>query len=364
MGSKRRCLMIGAGGMARGWIRTFWEPFQDRVTFAGLVDVNRTALDDSGDHLGLPASARFANTAEAFDKVEADFCCIVTPPAFHQEAVEMACARKMDILSEKPIADSWEACCVVYRAVSAAGVKMMVTQNYRYTPRILTLKQAVAELGAVNYVVGRYASDYRVRNSWGKFRHEIPHTLLVEGGIHHLDQIRNLSDADCRTITGYEWHPGQVRGDNGRWKGSNSFDGEPCSLLVMAMTNGSFAHYEGNNLEVGKTNSWSHECYRVECEGGAAVLDKDHTVRIEERGDGGTLKVREVPAVKPRWEGHFAMPALFLDWLDGSETPPTALQYNIQSNAMMFAAIEASSGGVVVDVQKMVQVATRPDGTP
>ena len=39
---------------------------------------------------------------------------------------------------------------------------MMVTQNYRYTRRILTLKKALTELGGVNYAVARYASDYRL----------------------------------------------------------------------------------------------------------------------------------------------------------------------------------------------------------
>ncbi len=38
--------------------------------------------------------------------------------------------------------------------------------------------------------------------------------------------------------------------------------------------------------------------------------------------------------------------------------PPTALQDNIQSNAMMFAAIEASTQKKVVDVQAMVKEAT------
>jgi predicted dehydrogenase len=356
--SKKRCLMVGVGGMANVWLRQFWQPFRGRMEFAALVDVNPETLNNAGEFLGVPATARFTSTREAFEKADADFCCIVTPPAFHQEAVELACARKMDILSEKPIADTWQACCDIYRAVNSAGIKMLVTQNYRYNVNILTLKKAIGELGAVNYVVGRYASDYRVRNSWGKFRHEIPHTLLVEGGIHHLDQVRNLTSANCLTITGYEWHPGQVRGDNAKFKGSDSFDGEPCSLYVMQMDNGSFAQYEGNNLEVGKTNSWHQEFYRAECEGGAAILDKDQVVRIEERGENGTLKVREVPNENPQWTGHTMMPAQFLDWIDGGPTPPTALQDNIQSNAMMFAAIEASTQKKVVDVQAMVKEAT------
>lgn len=356
--SKKKCIMIGVGGMATLWTKQFWPPFSDRMEFAALVDVNREVLETRGQELGLPSSALFTDVREAFEKVEADFCCIVTPPAFHREAIELACARKLDILSEKPIADTWEDCCAIYKAVQTSGVKMLVTQNYRYTTRVLTLKKAVAELGAVNYAMGRYASDYRVRNSWGKFRHEIPHTLLVEGGIHHLDQLRNLCDADVAHIAGWEWHPGQLRGSVDRFRGSDSFDGEPCASFVLKMTNNTFAHYEGNSLETGKLNSWHSEFYRVECEGGAATLDKDHIVRIEERGDGGTLKIREVPNVKTQYEGHAMMPWQFLEWLDGGPTPPTALEDNIQSNAAMFAAIEASETDTTVDVQQFVKQAT------
>ena len=155
---RRRCLMLGAGAMGSRWIRDVWQPFRDRMEFAGLIDPNPTALHEAADWLGLPSTARFAAANEAFARIDADFCCIVTPPAHHREAVELACARGMDILSEKPIADTPEACAAIARAVKAAGVRMMVTQNYRFTRRILTLNQVVAELGAVNYAVARYAS--------------------------------------------------------------------------------------------------------------------------------------------------------------------------------------------------------------
>jgi len=321
--SKKKGIMVGVGGMARHWLEEFWAPFRERMEWAALVDVNPEALASTGEKLGVPASAQFTSVREAMEKVEADFCCVVTPPAFHQEAIELACDRKLHILSEKPIADTWEACCAIYQKVQQSGVKMQVTQNYRYNTNIQTLKKAVSELGEINYVIARYASDYRVRNSWGKFRHEIPHTLLVEGGIHHLDQIRHLTESNCLSITGYEWHPGQTRGDNSQWQGSDSFDGEPCALFSMQMSGGRFASYEGNNLATGKQNSWSAEYYRVECEGGAAILDNDYTVRIEERGEGGAVKTREVAEVKLPYVGHGMMPFQFLEWLDGGPTPPT-----------------------------------------
>ncbi len=161
MKDRHRCLMLGAGAMGSRWIRDVWQPFRDRMEFAGLVDPNPAALVEAGDWLGLPPAARFTDAREAFATVDANFCCIVTPPAHHREAVELACDRGMDILSEKPIADTPEACGAIARAVKAAGVRMMVTQNYRYTRRILTLKEALTELGAVNFAVARYASSIR-----------------------------------------------------------------------------------------------------------------------------------------------------------------------------------------------------------
>ncbi len=351
--SKKRVLMIGAGGMAHYWIHDFWTPFKERAEIVGLVDVNADVLNAAGDFLGLPAPQRFTQMAQAFENVEADFCCIVTPPAFHAEAVHLACARGLDILSEKPIAHTWDACCDIYKTVQAAGVKMLVTQNYRYTPRIATLKKAIAKLGQVNYVVSRYASDWRARKD-GWYIHTAPHPILVDCAVHHFDQIRHLTSADCQTVSGYSYNPGTVRGALNAFQGGESFDGDSCALFTMRMNNGSFAQYEGSNIASGKTNSWHEEYYRVECEGGAAVLDSDCKVRIEER-DGHATKVREIEEENLEWSGHQAIICQFLDWLDSGSTPVTVLSDNIRSNALMFGAIEASTQASTVDVNGMVE---------
>ena len=352
-----RCLMLGAGSMGARWIRDIWAPFhaQGRMDFAGLVEPDPTRLTELGDWIGLPQTARFMNAQEAFAAVDADFCCIVSPPDAHQEAVALACARAMPILTEKPVADTPEGCAAIARAVRDAGVKMLVTQNYRYTRRILTLKEAVASLGPVNYAVARYASAYRQRGAWAEFRHAMRHSLLIEGSIHHFDQLRNLTGADCAAIAGWDWNPGLARGNAAAWRHSDAFDAEACALFTLRMTDGAYASYEGNNLATGKTNSWHGEHYRIECEAGAAVLDRDHTVRIEERAPSGTLQTREVAPVDVEWENHQAIAAQFLAWLDGGPEPPTTLADNLQSMAMLFGAIRASETGTAVDVQMMAR---------
>ena len=341
-----RCLMIGAGGMAGAWIRNFFPPFNDRIKIVGLVDVNRDVLDRSGDFLRLRDSARFSDMARAFETVDADFCTIVIPPAFHEAAVMHAVGRKLPILSEKPISDTWDACKRIYQSVTQAGLKMQVVQNYRFTPRILTMKKALetGDLGQIRYVTGRYAADYRERGAWGAFRHEIAHSLLIEGSIHHFDQIRNLCRSNCATLTGFDWNPGHP-----------SFDGECCGQYVMRMNNDTYAHYEGNCLAAGKQNNWHKEYYRVECENGAISVDNDDVVRITTHTRGQGLTLQELPLVRNPYEGHTAIVNQFLDWMDGGSEPPTVLRDNIYSTAMLFGAIEASETGRTVDVEARVR---------
>jgi len=348
MADKKRCLMIGAGGMAGAYIRHFFPSFTERMEIVGLVDINPEPLKQSGDFLGLPENRRFLKMQDAFEAIEADFCCIVIPPASHKEAVLLATQRQMDILSEKPIADTWADCAEIYQAVKAAGVKMQVVQNYRYDATMQTFKEILVSgrLGRLNYIMGRFAADYRVRGAWGMFRHEIPHGLLVEGSVHHFDMLRNLSGADCAYIAGWDWNP--------EW---SSFDGESSGHFLGKMTNGVIVNYEGNCNEAAVENSWHREYYRAECEGGAVTVDRDLVVRTWEKLPSG-LRMEEVPLLRPRYEGHLAIIDQFLTWLEGGAPPPTVLEDNIKSAAMLFGAIIASEENRLVDVAQMVRAVT------
>ncbi len=349
---KKRCLMVGAGGMARGWIRRFLQSFTDRLEIVGLVDIDAKVLAEQAEFLRLPSAARFTDYKAAFRTVDADFCVVVTPPWVHRGPIEAACRRKMHVLTEKPIADSWTDVRAIYRAVQKAKVKCTVIQNYRYDPCMYTFRDVLrsGRLGKLNYLMGRFLADYRRYGAWGAFRHEIPHSLLVEGGVHHLDMLRNLSGSRCVQISGYEW--------NRPW---SSFKGESNANYVMKMANGVIAHYEGTCSGAGQQNGWHREYYRAECEKGEVVVENDGVVRVTRRDNrSGALTTEEVPTQQPEHVGHEYVIDAHLRWLSGGSKPETTLADNIWSNAAMFGAIEASQKGRTVDVAAMVRKVTGP----
>ncbi|MDQ6673389.1 MAG: Gfo/Idh/MocA family oxidoreductase, partial [Chloroflexota bacterium] len=281
---RKRCLMIGAGGMAEAWIRRILPPFRDRLEIVGLVDVNPAALDASGEFLGLHPSQRFASMQRAFDCIDADFCSVVIPAAFHAAAATQAAQRGLPILCEKPLADTWPACRAIYHAVRAARVKMEVVQNYRYGAPMLAMKALLRSgaLGRINYVVSRFADDCREYNAWQR-RHELAHAMLMDGAAHHFDMLRNLTGADCAEMTALEWNP--------PWSSSQ---GESNVLCAMRMTNATRATYEGNATAAGQQNPWRQEYYRAECESGSVTVDADQVVRVHRHTRGLEVASEEV----------------------------------------------------------------------
>jgi predicted dehydrogenase len=56
----------------------------------------------------------------------------VTPPAVHHQIAEKAFAHGLHVLGEKPLSDDYATAKRVVEAGAQAGVKHMITQNYRF----------------------------------------------------------------------------------------------------------------------------------------------------------------------------------------------------------------------------------------
>jgi len=338
----KRCVVVGCGGRGSYWTNRVLAAMTDRVQVVGLVDVAQEPLAQGAETHGLPEAALFGDVGEAFDAVEADFCLISSPPWAHEEAVRASCEHGMAILSEKPVADTLEASVRIKKMVEAAGLPMVVVQNYRYSPFMLAFREVLREgrLGRLSYLFGRFAADYNPPKSWGKrFRHEMDYALLIEGSVHHFDMLRNLTDEDCEEIFGYGWIPA--------W---SDFQGDSNGLYVMKMTGDCIAFYEGSCTTEGIENSWHKENYRAECEEGAVIIDADNVVRIH-RVDGED-EIVEQPADMP--EAGEAIVAEFLEYLETGVPSQTAIEDNIKSVGMVFAAIECDRTGRPVKVNEML----------
>ncbi len=352
-----RMIQVGTGGMGRTWCEQILPPAVERglIEVVAAVDVVPAMLDNARTALHLPPERLYTDIQAAFDAHEADFCTVVVPPAFHESVVDVALAHDMDILSEKPIADTLLASCRVARNVTRAGRKMGVTMSHRFDRDKTTLREAIRDerTGAVDYLIGRFTDDCREFGRWGAFRHEITDTLLIEGAVHHLDILADLAGAECETIYAETWNP--------PW---GEFAGDSQALVTMRFANGRRAVYEGALTNATRLNGWGQEYIRAECEHATLVMDHRRVERLphvpggsrEDRREGGG---EEIPLLEAdhAWS-HGWLLEQFVAWLDGGPAMETAVESNLQSVAMVFAAIESSRTGLPVRVQEFL-AATR-----
>ncbi len=336
-------IQVGCGGFGSAWCSTFLPPNvrEGLIHPVAAVDINPQALKNAQEHLGLPAERCYTDLQAALDAHEADFCTVVVPPAHHEAVVDAALAHGLHVLSEKPIADTLEASCRIADKVRAAGRKMGVTMSHRFRQDITTLRHHVqsGEYGPLDYLVCRFTCECRRYGSWGRFRHEIPDALMVEGSVHHLDLVADLAGGKCDTIYAQTWNPA--------W---GEFKGDSQGLVIMQMENSARATYEGAKTNAAGLNCWGQEYLRAECENATLILDRQR-ITCQDWPQGEPREIEHLQ--QPKWANAWLIEE-FVRWLDGDGPMETNVWDNLQSVALVFSAIESSRTGRPVKVQEFL----------
>ncbi|MCC7144879.1 MAG: Gfo/Idh/MocA family oxidoreductase [Phycisphaeraceae bacterium] len=354
----QRVIHVGCGGFGEYWCRRFLPlNVQDGlVKVVAAVDVKPDHFRHAREGLGLPAKKCYTDLEKALKENPADVCTIVVPPAFHEAVVDAALKYGLHILSEKPIADTMAASARIAVKARQAGRKMGVTMSHRFdqdktTLRYLLRRPGPDGPGELDYLVCRFGCDCRKYGAWGNFRHEIADTLLIEGSVHHLDFLMDMTGSRCRTIYAQTWKP--------RW---GEFRGDCQALVTMISESGKRVLYEGTKTNTVGLNPWGQEYIRAECEKSTLILNwrkissyhyQDHLAgrtADELKNEGEVIPLLQ----QPKWSNAWLIEK-FVRWLEGGEAMETNVWDNLQSVALVFAGIESSRTGRPVEVQEFLR---------
>lgn len=349
----KKVIHVGVGNFGRRWCTEFLAANRadGTVEVVAVVDSDEKALAFGRKALGLLPEVCYRDARVAFAAHRADFCTIVVPPNRHEPIVDLALEHGMDILCEKPIADTMAASLRIARKVREAGRKMAVTMSHRFDQDKTTLRQIVrsGRLGKVNTVSCRYAADLREHMAWGAlFRHTMQDPLMIEGAVHHLDLIADLAGAPCETIYTSTWKPA--------WA---AYAGDTDGVALMRFKNGARGVYEGSCSAAVGLNDWTREYIRVDCELGTAILNS-REIEVFSRADLVRQRCREGQGqriqliAQPKWLNTWLIEK-FCRWLDGGPEMETNVEANIQAVALIFAGIESQRTGQAIEIDQYIR---------
>lgn len=350
-----KMIQVGAGGWGQRWCRDFVPPNvkEGLIEVVAAVDVNPENLEMARSLLDLREDQCYTDVKRAFSENKADFCTVVVPPAFHEEVVDLALAHDLHILSEKPIADTLLGSVRIAGKVRRSGKKMAVTMSHRFDQDKTTLRDQLRSerFGPLDYLVCRFTCDTRTFSTWGKFRHEMKDPLMIEGAVHHLDILADLAGAECDTIYAQTWNP--------HW---GEYAGDSQGLVTMHFKNGVRAFYEGAKTNAVGLNGWANEYIRAECRDATLILDRRRLEYFpynpseewasKNHGQGLPIALLE----QGKWANSWLIEK-FVDWLNTGEAMETNVEDNLQSVALIFAAIQSARAGHSVGVQQLLHQA-------
>lgn len=353
----QRVIHVGIGVFGKRWCTEFLKTnvADGTIEVVALVDVDPQALEYGRSALGLPPQRCFTDAARAFAQVEADFCTVVVPPEHHEGIVDLALAHGVDILCEKPIADTMTATLRVARKVAAANRRMAVTMSHRFDADKTTLRRIVRSgvLGRINAIGMRFQGDMRQHMAWSSlFRHRMADPLLIEGSIHHLDILADLAGARCESLYAATWKPAWAE-----------YAGHTDAIVSLTFANGVRASYEGSVSNAVGLNTFYQEYIRVDGELGTAILDH-RDVEVFRRQDIWRQQSRagfgqKVPLLaQPKWINNWLVDQ-FAQWRAGGPPMDTRVEENVHTSALVFAAIESQRSGQPVKLSEFMQRAER-----
>ena len=329
-----RFIQVGVGGFGGVWVNTLKNDRRARVV--GLVDINREAMQKACAHAGYDESICFSSLEQALDNVDADAMVCVTPPALHRKPVVTALRAGLDVISEKPMAESMADCKAMLAAAHKAKRTYVVSQNYRYANAIHTIADLVQKgrIGAV----GQVKVDFFKGVNFDGFRAAMEYPLLIDMSVHHFDLIRFLTGLNPVSVKGQAWNP--------PW---SHYKGDCSSSLVFEMSGNARVLYNGSWCAKGDYCDWNGN-WQIEGSKGT-IIYRNGVVTLNEAPDGYAVKKStEIKHRTMKKNGQAYVLDNFIKCVASGDRPYTDVYDNIKSVAMVFAAVKAVKTGRKVTV--------------
>ena len=326
--ANERTIVVGAGGISAAWFKPLAA---EQVTVAAVVDldVERAAKRIAEFNLTAEPST---NLRKMIRKHKPDFVIDLTVPDAHCAVTCTALNMGCHVVSEKPMASTMTQARRMVATAEKTGKCYMVSQSRRWNAIHHSTRGLIAG-GAIGPVT-TLNCDFYIGAHFGGFRDEMASPLILDMAIHHFDLARYLAGADPLAVYAVEFNPA------GSW-----YKGDAAASCIFEMTNGIVFTYRGSWCAEGCHTSWNGD-WRIVGPGGTIRMEKDQPPagQAVEGADGFHSKLKEIPAPAPTLEFTDMRAGLreMLAFLRTGTKPQTECHDNIQSLAMVLAAIESS----------------------
>lgn len=197
-------IQVGLGDFGFSWLRDILLNYEN-IKVIAVVDKNQRSLEKAKALQGMEDVILFQDLEQALTTCRPDFILNVTPPGIHKNVDFIAFERGIPVLSEKPIAESFDDAVEIAEKAAALNVPIMIAENYRYNQVSRMAKKLLAsgEIGTLTSVQVDFQRNHKMEN----YHKDLAHPLLLDVTIHHMDLMRYFTGAEARSVLAKAWTP-------------------------------------------------------------------------------------------------------------------------------------------------------------
>lgn len=327
-----RGAVIGCGFFAQNHLKAWGD-----VQGAELVAVCDRDPAKAEAAAALTGAVGYVDVDAMFTAEKLDFVDIATTMETHELLVEKAAAAGCHVICQKPFAPDIAGVRRILSVAEAAGIRIMVHENFRYQTPLIELRQAMAAIGEPFFAHIAWRTGYDVV-AGQPYLAEVDRFIVLDLGIHVLDVARflmgDVKDIYART---QRTMPGAK--------------GEAQATMSLGHTSGAVSA-----VTCSYTNRIDPDPFPetlIEVEGSAGTLRLCRGFRLELHND-GKVEVCEVAPSVPSWaDPQWAMvqesvlntQAHFIDCLVSGDEFQTSGRDNLKTFALVEAAYASAASG-------------------
>jgi D-apiose dehydrogenase len=338
MPASLRAAVIGCGYFATNHLNA-WAHL-DGVEIAGVCDIDEAKARAAAERYQVPRW--FTDPAEMLRVVRPDFVDVVTTMQSHRQLVTLCASERVPVIVQKPFAPTYADCVAMVEACDAAGVTLMVHENFRFQQPLRRVRQ-VLDSGVIGTplwgrISFRTGQDVKAPQP---YLYDEERFIILDLGVHVLDVARFfLGEVDTVFCRHRRVDP-RIRG-------------EDMASVMLGHTDGATSMVDFT-YESRKLPDYASQTL-VSIEGTAGAVELNPNFQLGITAD-GKLTVEDASDPLPRWPSaswHPAQDSVYLTqahWLqrfrEGRE-PETSGHDNLKTYAIVDAAYESAATGQAV----------------
>ncbi|GGD98136.1 oxidoreductase [Aureimonas endophytica] len=338
--SDLRGALIGCGFFAvnqmHGWAGI------EGVAIAAICDRDPARLAAMGDSFGI--ERRYGDAETMLREVRPDFVDIATTAPSHRALVELAASLRIPVICQKPFAPTLDDARAMVEACDAAGVPLMVHENFRWQSPIQAVGRALRSGAIGRPFFGRvsFRSAYDVY-AGQPYLAEGERFIIEDLGIHALDIARFLlGDASAMTARIQRVNP-RIRG-------------EDVATMLLAHKDGATSVVDCSYATRLEEELFPQTLIEIDGTEGSLRLGANYRLAVTSGGDTRHEDVSPplLPWASRPWhniqESVAAIQRHWVEALRAGREPETSGRDNLKTLALVEAAYaSAAKGGLTLD---------------